>query len=128
MKKQGYSKAESEYSPIHKLLKDKPTEVSFYKKINNFPVVFDIHLEPVFLMNQIGRLEALYPQKLLDRLTNKFLDEKRQPTNGCLLTSSHGVPRKHWPWRILFFYPPTFSLAPKFLKGLIHFVVQLGLL
>ena len=77
MKKQGYSKAESEYSPIHKLLKDKPTEVSFYKKINNFPVVFDIHLEPVFLMNQIGRLEALYPQKLLDRLTNKFLDEKR---------------------------------------------------
>jgi hypothetical protein len=45
--------------------------------INSFPVFFDVHLEVAFLMNQIGRLEALYPQRLIDDLTDKFLKEKQ---------------------------------------------------
>src|SRR3989344_7102498 len=54
LEKLGYKIAESSYSRMHNILKDKPTEYSFRKDINNFPVIFDVHLEPVFLMNQLG--------------------------------------------------------------------------
>src|SRR3989338_6973704 len=54
-RKLSYHKSIKEFSPIHKYLKDIPTEFSFYKKIKGFLVIFDIHLEPVFLMNQLGR-------------------------------------------------------------------------
>lgn len=75
--KLGYVKQVQSYSKLHKTLKDKPTEYSFYKKINNFLVIFDLHFEPVFLMNQLGRLDFLYPQKLLDEMTSEFLKRKR---------------------------------------------------
>lgn len=77
LEKTGYRKAETSYSKIHHLLKDKPTEIVYSKKINDFPVVFDIHLEAGFLMNQLGRLDALYPQSLIDKMTKQFLQEKR---------------------------------------------------
>ena len=73
----GFKKIITSYSFIHKLLKDKPTEISFVKKINGFPIVFDIHFEPVFLMNQLGRLDALYPQMLIDPMTDEFLRTKK---------------------------------------------------
>lgn len=75
-----YSQAKTEFSSIHKSLKDKPTEFSFYKKINDFPIVFDVHFEPVFLMNQLGKLNELYPQKLIDEMTDEFLRTKRKIT------------------------------------------------
>src|SRR3989338_6115618 len=75
-----YNKARTEFSSIHKLLKDKPTEFSFYKKIKGFLVIFDIHLEPVFLMNQLGRLDELYPQKLINEMADEFLRTKRKIT------------------------------------------------
>lgn len=77
-RKLGYSKAKTEYTPLHKLLKDKPTESSFYKKVNDIPVVFDVHFEPVFLMNQLGKLDELYPQKLIDEMTEEFLRTKKK--------------------------------------------------
>ena len=44
-------------------MKDKESELAYYKIINGFMVTFDLHLEVVFMMTQLGRLEALYPQK-----------------------------------------------------------------
>lgn len=73
----GYQLAETSYSKFHRRLKDKLTEVTYFKVVNNCPVVFDVHFEVVFLMNQLGRLDALYPQKLVDEITRKFLDNKQ---------------------------------------------------
>lgn len=73
----GFKKVDASYSSLHKLLKDKPTEISFFKKIHDFPILFDIHFEPVFLMNQLGKLDALYPEKFMRQLTSDFLQAKR---------------------------------------------------
>jgi len=75
--KKGFQKAKTSFSSMHKRLKDKETEIVFYRNINNFSVVFDLHLEPVFLMNQLGSLNALYPQRLTNKMTEMFLNEKR---------------------------------------------------
>lgn len=75
--KEKYSLQESSYSTVHKLLKDKPTEYVFVKKVNNFIIRFDIHLEANFLLNQIGKLDILYPQQYIDQLSNQFLREKK---------------------------------------------------
>lgn len=77
LKKAGYKKNDSALSKQHKALKDKEVENSYYKMVNGFPVVFDLHLEVVFMMTQLGKLNALYPQKLIDRLTTEFLATKR---------------------------------------------------
>jgi len=74
----GYENNNTSFSPIQRKLKDKVTESSFFKIINGIPVVFDIHLEPVFLMTQIGSLNALYPQNLINRLTIALLETKRE--------------------------------------------------
>ncbi len=78
LEKRGYRYHDDSYSKTHRILKDKYTEFSFYKTINNFPVLFDVHLEPVFMMNQLGKLEMLYMQKFIDSLTENFLREKQQ--------------------------------------------------
>lgn len=74
----GYKSADSSLSPTQKKLKNKTVEISFYKLVNGFPIVFDIHLEPAFMMTQIGSLETLYPQKLIDDLTHELLKNKQQ--------------------------------------------------
>jgi len=75
-----YKSNDARFSPAQKKLKNKGIESSFLKIINGVPVVFDIHLEPVFLMVQIDSLNPLYPQKLLDQLTDEFLKNKQQIT------------------------------------------------
>lgn len=75
-----YRKADTSYSKIHRILKDKPTEFVYSKMINKFPVIFDVHLEVSFLMNQLGKMDTLYPQKLIDRLTQDFLETKKTVT------------------------------------------------
>lgn len=58
-------------------------EISYSKIINNFPIVFDVHLKAVFLMTQINRLESLYPEKLVLDFTNDlFLNKKSVKING----------------------------------------------
>jgi len=69
IKKFGYRKTDS---------KDKKVENNYFKIINGFSVVFDIHLEPAFLMTQFSGLEALYPQKLIDQLTEELLKNKKK--------------------------------------------------
>ena len=74
----GYKKVRNDLSPTQGKLKNKEIEASFLKIINGIPVVFDIHIEPVFLMIQLGSLDALYPQKLIDQLTSEFIKTKQQ--------------------------------------------------
>ena len=74
----GYRLAETAYSKFHHRLKDKLTEVTYFKVVNNCLVVFDVHFEAVFLMNQLGKLDALYPQRLVDEMTQQFLKEKQE--------------------------------------------------
>ena len=68
IKKFGYRKTDE---------KNKQVENNYFKNINGFTVVFDVHLEPAFLMTQFSGLEALYPQKLIDQLTVDLLNNKR---------------------------------------------------
>lgn len=77
LEKKGYKRINIPLSPIHELLKNKEIETSYCKLINNIPVVFDIHAEIVFMMTQIGELDMLYPQKLIDKKTTDFLRRKR---------------------------------------------------
>lgn len=65
----GYKKTET---------KNKQVENNYFKVINGFSVIFDLHLEPAFLMTQFSGLEALYPQKLIDQLTEELLNNKQQ--------------------------------------------------
>lgn len=76
--KLGYKQFDETLDSTFKKLKDKDTEIQFKKNINGIPVTFDIHLEAVFLMTQLGRLEALYPQKLLDNFTTLLLLSKKK--------------------------------------------------
>lgn len=76
LKQVGYELFNHELSKTHTRLKDKHSEQSYSKIINNFRVIFDIHLEAAFLMTQLGSLEAIYPQNLIDEFSQKCLEEK----------------------------------------------------
>lgn len=57
-------------------------EYAFYKKIHGFPVIFDVHTEPVFLMTKVPT-ENLYPRTFIDAMTEEYLKNLRQTTiNG----------------------------------------------
>ncbi len=77
MTKLGYLRARNELSATHKRFKDKESEYGYYKEVGGVRVVFDLHLETVFMLTQIGKLEALYSQSLIDRMTAEFLNSKR---------------------------------------------------
>ncbi len=55
----------------------KSVENNYFKTINGFRVVFDIHLEPAFLMTKFSGLGALYSQKLTNQLTEELLHNKQ---------------------------------------------------
>jgi len=74
----GYKKTKTNLSKTHDQIKNKEVENAYIKIINGFRVVFDLHLEPAFMMTQLGKLEVLYPQKLIDQLTEKLLKTKRK--------------------------------------------------
>ena len=72
-----YKPQDSSLSEFQKKLRGKEPEISFNKTTFGFTVSFDIHIKPVFLMVQISKLNELYPNKLLDSLTKRFLNNKR---------------------------------------------------
>lgn len=51
-------------------------EYAFYKKIHGFPVIFDIHTEPVFLMAKVPT-DRLYPRENIDAMTEDYLKHAR---------------------------------------------------
>lgn len=61
----------------NKLADNESPEVTFTKTSSGFPVHFDIHTEAVFLMTQLGSLNALYPEKMVDRLTSEMLATRK---------------------------------------------------
>ena len=77
LKNLGYVKFDTSLSRTQKRLRDKEVEIDFLKIVNGFPILFDIHLEAAFLMVQLGQIDRLYPQKLIDAFTAKLLQEKR---------------------------------------------------
>jgi len=75
--KYGYKKAKTELSKAHSKIKSREVENAYIKVVNHLAVMFDLHLEAVFMMTQLGSLDNLYPQKLIDQLTEDFLKTKR---------------------------------------------------
>ncbi len=78
LRRMGYRKSDTSLSNFQKKLKDKNVEIAYYKKINGFPVVFDLHFEAVFMMTQLGKLNNLYPQEFIDQLTEECLRKKEK--------------------------------------------------
>jgi signal peptidase I len=77
--KNHYQKAELHWSKTAKKMQKKELEATFYKKTNQFIITFDIHLQLVDLsIVHLGHFDELYPQKLIDNLTEKFLKTKRK--------------------------------------------------
>ena len=76
-RKRKYKKYNSYIHPWQGFFKSTPAEISFYKVVNGVKVIFDIHLQPVFLLVQIKSLNFLYSQKLLTQFTNELLNTKK---------------------------------------------------
>ena len=77
--KNHYQKAELHWSKTAKKMQKKELEATFYKKTNQFIITFDIHLQLVDLsIVHLGHFNELYPQKLIDDLTEEFLKTKRK--------------------------------------------------
>lgn len=71
----GFTLADTSLINTRKNSEKKP-ELTYYKKLGNFTISLDIHLEVVFLMTQVGNNDSFYPKKLLLSLTDKFIKEK----------------------------------------------------
>lgn len=52
------------------------SEATFQKFVSGVFVKFDVHMEVVFLTTRVGKLNSLYPQRLITELTTKFVNEK----------------------------------------------------
>ena len=74
---ENYRPLDFSLSKKHKTLKDKVVEESYGKEVNGLPVMFDIHYEAAFMMTQLGSLNFLYPQNLLEGFTRLLLDNER---------------------------------------------------
>lgn len=77
-KKLKYQRDKSHPFPLFNLISKKPVQYSFYKQISKYtPVIFDIHFHSIFMFTRYGKLSAFDWKQLIDKLTNKFLAEKR---------------------------------------------------
>jgi signal peptidase I len=81
MKKCGYIKL---IDPLFNVDEKSLPELSYVLKGSKVPVVFDIHLEPVFLMTKVENSNLLYPRDFLDALTVELLSNKQYSTNDGL--------------------------------------------
>jgi len=68
---------------------DKP-ELNFVKMVQGIPVIFDIHLEPVFLMLQLGGMHLLYPK--LESLGTHFIEKGKKMNIKGSIYSMCSVP------------------------------------
>lgn len=73
----GFKREASERLNTPNLFKHKITEISFVKRIGNFPIILDVHAEVVFMMNETAALNELFPQSTIDDITSSFLRNKR---------------------------------------------------
>ncbi len=76
--KQGYKQANKELSSGLKKIKSYEPELVFYKKLKSgFSVTFDLHQELVFQMTELGKIESFYSPRLLGRLNQAVLQNRR---------------------------------------------------
>ncbi len=73
----GYRKVNASINKVQEKLKNKEVEFTYYKQVGGIGVTFDLHVEVVFMMTQIGKLESLYKEKDVLALTNLFLEKSR---------------------------------------------------
>jgi len=88
----GYQKVNRYLSKTHEKMKNKESEINFYKRERGVPVFFDIHLEIVFLMTQLGDLDPLYPKHYLEELNRQYLESRKEyliGKNRFFLLSTH---------------------------------------
>ncbi len=73
----GYKEIDTSLSAMHKRIMKNSTKTSFFKAVNGFPVIFDIHyiINPAWTL---GNLDFLYPHELMEELTEKFIKESVQ--------------------------------------------------
>ena len=77
----GYTIKDDSISSLQKRMLDKSIEVTYVRKrASFFPIAIDVHFEPVFMMTQIGTLDALYEQKNIDELGDLFLNNQQVVT------------------------------------------------
>lgn len=80
VKNLGYKKTSTSFDKKEYLKEKEKVEISFIKTIGGVSIIFDVHFQPVFLMTQLPFLEALYPKRLIDQMTEDFLTKNRQIT------------------------------------------------
>lgn len=121
LNKYKYSAGEKSLSLLHKTLRRTETQMSYYKPVGTFPVIFDIHCEAVFTIPQLGSLDAIYPNKLITSISKDLLDQKK---NVKIL--GEDFPILQTDDQLLFlchnFFRDNFSRSPKL--NLLHTVAQ----
>lgn len=74
---QGYTTIDALLSKGIQRNKNTQQEITYQKTFSGFPIKFDIHFEPVFMMTQLPDIDALYPKKLIIKLTEELLNNKQ---------------------------------------------------
>lgn len=70
----GYRMHDTSISPAGKWFGILPKEFVYFSKDKILPVIFDVHTEVLFLMNQLGVMDAFYPKALQRELNKDFLN------------------------------------------------------
>lgn len=78
--KLGYKSNKDQIPFYEKLFVRNPTQYSYQKKINGCMVIFDLHFGSIFMFSRLGKTMSLDPRFLLEKLTLKFLKEKKRIT------------------------------------------------
>lgn len=93
--KKKYRYISQSLTKMHQKVKKNEVEHNFVKNEGIISIVFDVHEEPNFLIPQLGRLDQLYPQKKIEKLTSEFLKEKREVemlgSKAYLLSPEHSL-------------------------------------
>lgn len=77
LKKLGYRLADTSLSKIHSKLKGEHEQVSYIKLINGLKIEFDVHFQIISLMEQVGKLDSLYPTEFIEKLSDNYLKNKK---------------------------------------------------
>lgn len=78
--KLGYKKVIN--TSINAISEEESPEISFIKIVDKIPVVFDVHLEPVFLMTKLQGMDFLYQKRRRDQLGEVLIDQSKKVKIG----------------------------------------------
>lgn len=72
----GYEKVYPQRSDGQEIRGYQDAQICFYRSFANLPILFEIHLEPVFATTSLGNFHLLYPKQTNQELSRKFIQEK----------------------------------------------------